>query len=70
LLAHIPSLSQYWEPTKWVARLRATKTDSNLILLKTFMSAGHGGPSGRYEALKELAYDQAFILDRLEWLKE
>ena len=48
-----------------MAKLRASKTDSNLLLLKTFMSAGHAGPSGRYEALKELAFDHAFLLDRL-----
>lgn len=57
---------QYWEPTKWVAKLRALKTDKNLLLLKTFMSAGHAGPSGRYTALRELAHDYAFVLDRLE----
>ncbi len=55
----------YWEPAKWCAKLRATKTDSNLLLLKTHMGAGHGGASGRYEALKELAFDYAFVLDRL-----
>ena len=41
---------QYWEPAKWVAKLRATKTDDDLLLLKTEMGAGHGGPSGRYDA--------------------
>ncbi|HEX5514487.1 MAG TPA: S9 family peptidase [Gammaproteobacteria bacterium] len=56
---------QYWEPAKWCAKLRASKTDDNLLLLKTHMGAGHGGASGRYEALKELAFDYAFILDRL-----
>lgn len=55
----------YWEPAKWTARLRATKTDDNLLLLKTNMGAGHGGASGRYDALKELAFDYAFILDTL-----
>jgi oligopeptidase B len=55
----------YWEPAKWVARLRALKTDQNLLLLKTDMSAGHSGPSGRYEYLKEMAFIYAFILDRL-----
>lgn len=56
---------QYWEPAKWCAKLRATKTDDNLLLLRTHMGAGHSGASGRYEALKELAFDYAFILDRL-----
>jgi len=56
---------QYWEPAKWCAKLRATKTDDNLLLLKTHMGAGHAGASGRYEALRELAFDYAFILDRL-----
>jgi oligopeptidase B len=55
----------YWEPAKWVAKLRALKTDQNLLLLKTDMSAGHSGPSGRYAYLKELAFIYAFILDRL-----
>jgi oligopeptidase B len=52
----------YWEPAKWVARLRATKTDRNLLLLKTNMGAGHGGKSGRYASLEELAEAYAFIL--------
>jgi oligopeptidase B len=56
---------QYWEPAKWTARLRATKTGSSLILLRTNMGAGHGGASGRYERLKELAFEYAFVLDRL-----
>lgn len=55
---------QYWEPAKWVAKLRATKTDDNHLLLKTNMGAGHGGASGRYNALRELALEYAFILDR------
>jgi oligopeptidase B len=55
----------YWEPAKWVARLRATKTDDNPLLLKTNMDAGHGGASGRYDELKELALEYAFILTRL-----
>jgi len=53
---------QYWEPAKWAARLRATKTDHNLLLLKTYMESGHLGASGRYRALRELAFDMAFIL--------
>lgn len=55
----------YWEPAKFVAKLRAMKTDDNELLLKTQMSAGHFGASGRYEALKEVAFDFAFILTRL-----
>lgn len=55
----------YWEPAKWVAKLRAAKTDGNRLLLKTNMGAGHGGASGRYDALRELAFDYAFILDAL-----
>lgn len=56
----------YWEPAKWVAKLRATRTDDNRLLLKTNMGAGHGGASGRYDALKELAFDYAFLLDALK----
>ncbi|MEG3592242.1 MAG: S9 family peptidase [Pseudomonadota bacterium] len=52
----------YWEPAKWVAKLRSLKTDNNLLLLKTNMSAGHAGVSGRYEMLKEIAFMYAFIL--------
>ena len=52
----------YWEPAKYVARLRAMKTDNNILLLKTNMGAGHGGASGRYDFLKEVAFDYAFIL--------
>ncbi|MEP4947470.1 MAG: S9 family peptidase [Flavobacteriaceae bacterium] len=54
---------QYWEPAKWVAKLRAYKTDANLLFLDTDMDAGHGGASGRFEALKEIAKEYAFILD-------
>lgn len=53
---------QYWEPTKWVAKLRAMKTDDNLLLLDTNMEAGHGGASGRFNALKELALEYTFLL--------
>lgn len=52
----------YWEPAKWVARLRALKTDDNLLLLKTNMDAGHGGASGRFDRLKEKAFSYAFAL--------
>jgi oligopeptidase B len=52
----------YWEPAKWVAKLRAMKTDANILLLKTNMGAGHGGASGRFEQLKEIALDYAFAL--------
>lgn len=54
---------QYWEPAKWVARLRARKTDDNRLLLKTNMEAGHGGASGRYRRWREIAFDYAFLLD-------
>ncbi len=56
---------KYWEPAKWTAKLRELKTDNNILLLKTNMSAGHGGASGRYESLKEIALEYAFVLDRL-----
>jgi len=52
----------YWEPAKYVARLRALKTDTRPLLLETNMSAGHGGASGRYDRLREIAFDYAFIL--------
>ena len=52
----------YWEPAKWVAKLRALKTDANVLLLKTNMGAGHGGKSGRFDGLKEVAEEYAFIL--------
>lgn len=54
---------QYWEPAKWVAKLRTTKTDDHRLLLKTNMGAGHGGASGRFDYLKELALHYAFALD-------
>lgn len=54
---------QYWEPAKWVAKLRELKTNDNKLLFHINMDAGHGGASGRFEALKETAEDYAFILD-------
>ena len=54
---------QYWEPAKWVAKLRAMKTDDNKIFLHTNMDAGHGGASGRFKALKEFALQAAFMMD-------
>jgi oligopeptidase B len=55
----------YWEPAKYVARLRTLKTDQNPLLLVTNMTAGHGGASGRYDRLREIAFDLAFVLDVL-----
>ncbi|WP_100615869.1 S9 family peptidase [Confluentibacter citreus] len=54
---------QYWEPAKWVAKLRDLKKDSNILLLHIDMDAGHGGASGRFESLKEVALEYAFLLD-------
>ncbi|NUT68676.1 S9 family peptidase [Pseudomonas corrugata] len=53
---------QYWEAAKWVAKLRATKTDDNPLLLKTELGAGHGGMSGRYQGLRDVALEYAFVL--------
>jgi oligopeptidase B len=55
----------YWEPAKYVAKLRTLKTDDNPVLLVTNMEAGHGGASGRYDYLKEIAFDYAFLLREL-----
>ena len=55
----------YWEPAKYVAKLRTLKTDDRALLLHTNMTAGHGGASGRYDYLKEIAMDYAFLLVQL-----
>ncbi len=56
----------YWEPAKWVAKLRATKTDDSALLFKIAMDpAGHGGQSGRYDRLRDTAFDYAFVLEQL-----
>ena len=55
----------YWEPAKYVAKLRTLKTDARPLLLKINMDAGHGGASGRYDYLREIAFDYAFILGEL-----
>ena len=57
---------QYYEPTKWVAKLRAMKTDKNPLLLKVNMEAGHGGKSGRFQRYREVAEEFAFVVDQLE----
>jgi oligopeptidase B len=57
---------QYWEPAKWVARLRALKQNDNRLLFKLFMGAGHFSSSGRYDYLRDTAFEYAFILDTLE----
>jgi oligopeptidase B len=62
---HDPRVT-YWEPAKWAAKLRATKTDDNLLLLKINMGAGHGGKSGRWDSLKEVAEAFAFILTQIK----
>jgi oligopeptidase B len=54
---------QYWEPAKWVAKLRTMKTDSNHLYLHTNMEAGHGGASGRFKRHRETALEYAFLLD-------
>jgi oligopeptidase B len=55
----------YWEAAKYVAKQRTLKTDGNPLLLRTIMEAGHGGASGRYDALKQLAFTYAFVLDQM-----
>ena len=59
----------YWEPAKYVAKLRTLRNDRNPLLLKTIMEAGHGGASGRYDALKELSFTYTFVLDQLALAK-
>ncbi|WOC41325.1 S9 family peptidase [Polaribacter sp. HL-MS24] len=59
---YFDSQVQYWEPAKWVAKLRELKTDTNLLFLHTNMDAGHGGASGRFDALKETAEEYTFLL--------
>ena len=56
---------QYWEPAKWVAKLRDLKTDNNILLLYTNMDTGHGGASGRFERFKETAMEYVFLLDQV-----
>lgn len=60
---------QYWEPAKWIAKLRDKKTDNNLLMMHTNMEAGHGGASGRFKRYEEIALEYAFLLD-LEGIKE
>jgi len=66
---YFDSQVQYWEPAKWVAKLREVKTDSNILLLNTNMEAGHGGASGRFDSLKETARDFTFLLSLEDKLK-
>ena len=56
---------QYFEPAKWVAKLRDLKTDNNLVIFKIDMDAGHGGASGRFKSLREVALEYAFMLNLL-----
>lgn len=62
---HDPRVN-YWEPAKWVAKLRTMKTDDHLLLLRTKMKGSHGGASGRYDRLRDDAFDYAFLLDLLD----
>jgi len=55
----------YWEGVKWVAKLREHNTSAHPILLRVNMGAGHGGASGRYDALKDVAFDYAYVLERV-----
>jgi oligopeptidase B len=56
---------QYFEPAKWIAKLRATKTDRHRLLLHVALDAGHGGKSGRFQRYRETAMEYAFLLDEL-----
>ena len=56
---------QYWEPAKWCAKIRAVKTDNNTLILKTNMGAGHGGASGRYDRIQEIAFEYAFVCNKI-----
>ena len=60
---------QYWEPTKWVAKLREFKTDDNLLMLKTDMAAGHSGKTGRFQRIEDEALNYSFFLS-LETIRE
>ena len=55
----------YWEPAKYVAKMRTLKTDDNPLLLKCNMGAGHGGASGRYDRLKETAFEYAWLMSQV-----
>ena len=59
---------QYWEPAKWIAKLRANKTDENILLMHCDMDAGHGGASGRFKRYEEMALEYAFLF-KLEGFK-
>jgi oligopeptidase B len=61
---------QYYEPVKWVAKLRAMKTDQHRLLLHVEMDAGHGGKSGRFQRYREIAMEYAFLLDELRRVDE
>jgi len=56
----------YWEPAKWVAKMRHLKTDTNPVIFKVEMGAGHGGKSGRFDALRQVAEEYAFFLTSVE----
>jgi len=57
---------QYWGPAKWIAKLRAMKTDENRLVLRTYMKGGHAGVSGRYKRYREKAFIYAFLIDLAE----
>lgn len=59
----------YWEPAKWVAKLRTHKTDQQPLLLRLPLTSGHKGPSGRYARLREDAFELAFLLGKVGWTK-